>query len=69
MSERPTLDEISSFLADLKSACTIGGDFSELVARKAELLERIADAMPGDQEAADAARTARAVTGKERGDE
>ena len=61
MSHRPTAEEIAAFLADLKAVCTIGGDPVELAERKADLLERISDAMPGDQEAADVARAARSA--------
>ncbi|WP_328845181.1 hypothetical protein [Streptomyces sp. NBC_00258] len=64
MSHRPTVDQIAAFLADLKAVCTIGGDPVELAARKADLLEGIADAMPGDQEAVEVARAARAAADK-----
>ncbi|WP_405955591.1 hypothetical protein [Streptomyces phaeochromogenes] len=66
MSHRPTVDEIAAFLADLKAVCTIGGDPVELAARKADLLEGIADAMPGDQEAAEVARAARVAADEAR---
>ncbi|MFC8420742.1 hypothetical protein ACFUN7_07630 [Streptomyces sp. NPDC057236] len=69
MPDRPTLDEVSAFLADLKAVCTIGGDSAELATRKAELLERIADAMPGDQETADVAHTARTTADEARSGE
>ncbi|GGV69701.1 hypothetical protein GCM10010294_26930 [Streptomyces griseoloalbus] len=69
MSDRPTLDEISALLTDLKTACTIGGNSAELADRKAGMLERVADAMPGDQEAADVARTARVAAHRARGGE
>ncbi|MGP4048348.1 hypothetical protein [Streptomyces sp. 2A115] len=66
MSHRPTVDEIAAFLADLKAVCTIGGDPVELAARKADLLEGIADAMPGDQEATEVARAARVTADEAR---
>ncbi|KAB1139309.1 hypothetical protein F7R91_40470 [Streptomyces luteolifulvus] len=66
MPPRPTLDEITAFLADLKALCTIGGCPAGLADRKADLLERIADTMPGDKEAADVAHAARVAADEAR---
>ncbi|MFJ9588914.1 hypothetical protein [Streptomyces acidicola] len=66
MSHRPTVDEIAAFLSDLKALCTIGGSPVELADRKADLLERISDTMPDDQEAADVAHAARAAADEAR---
>jgi len=66
MPHRPTVDEIGVFLADLKAVSAIGGDPGELAARKTDLLERISDAMPGDQEAAEVARAARTAADEAR---
>lgn len=66
MSHRPTVDEIAAFLADLTAQCTIGGNPVELVNRKADLLERISETMPGDQDAADVAQAARAAADEAR---
>jgi hypothetical protein len=66
MPPRPTLDEIAAFLADLKALCTIGGPPAGLADRKADLLERIADTMPGDEEAAAVACAARSVADQAR---
>lgn len=57
---RPSPRELSDFLSDLAAFCTDGnGDYAELMARKADLLERIASDMPGDAEAAEVAALAR----------
>ncbi|KNE83195.1 MULTISPECIES: hypothetical protein [Streptomyces] len=61
MSERPSVQEIAAFLADVRASRTADANPADLLARKADLLERIADAMPGDAEAAELARTARAA--------
>lgn len=61
MSERPSMDEISTFLADVRTSLTTDLNSAGLAARKADLLERIAAAMPGDTEAAEVARIARAA--------
>ncbi|MFF0445949.1 hypothetical protein ACFYT4_05955 [Streptomyces sp. NPDC004609] len=66
MSERPSADEIAAFLADVRAPRTTRAELGELAARKAELLERIAAAMPGDEEAEDVARLARAAADKKR---
>nr|WSX77806.1 hypothetical protein OH826_30585 [Streptomyces sp. NBC_00899] len=58
---RPTAGELSDFLSDLAAFRTGGaGDYAALMARKADLLERIAADMPGDEEAAQTAALARA---------
>ncbi|MEU4681547.1 hypothetical protein [Streptomyces xinghaiensis] len=59
MSERPSVQEIAAFLADVRASRAADAVPPDLLDRKADLLERIADAMPGDAEAAEAARTAR----------
>ncbi|MEW1860693.1 hypothetical protein AB0399_09990 [Streptomyces sp. NPDC088194] len=57
---RPSPRELSAFLSDLAAFRTDGnGDYAELMARKADLLERIASDTPGDAEAADVAALAR----------
>jgi hypothetical protein len=57
---RPSLGELSDFLSDLVVYRTAGdGDYADLMARKADLLERIAADMPGDAEAAEVAALAR----------
>lgn len=61
MAERPTVHEIAEFLADVREIRTGDGNSAGLAARKADLLERIAAAMPGDTEAAEVARIARAA--------
>ncbi|NJP99359.1 hypothetical protein [Streptomyces zingiberis] len=68
MSERPTAREIAAFLTDLRaSRRTDNTESAELLARKADLLERIAASMPGDIEAAEVARIARAAADKAAG--
>ena len=67
MTDRPTVDEIAAFITDLKALCTIGGgDPVALADRKADLLERIADTLPGDEEAAEVARAARETADRTR---
>ncbi|WP_333768675.1 hypothetical protein [Streptomyces sp. IBSBF 2435] len=57
---RPSPNDLSDFLTDLAAFRTSDdGDYAELMARKAELLERIAADMPGDAEAAEVAALAR----------
>ena len=57
---RPTPGELLDFLDDLAHYSTTGlGDYAALMARKADLLERIAADMPDDQEAAEVAALAR----------
>jgi hypothetical protein len=52
--------ELSDFLSDLAAFRTDGdGEYAGLMARKAELLERIASDMPSDSEAAEVAALAR----------
>ncbi|GAA1101827.1 hypothetical protein [Kitasatospora arboriphila] len=60
MSRKPTLAEIGAFLAHVRAASP-GADPGPLLSEKADLLERIANANPGDQDAADVAREARAA--------
>ncbi|SHL69331.1 hypothetical protein [Actinacidiphila paucisporea] len=58
---RPTAGELSDFLSDLAGfRAGGGGDYAALMDRKADLLERIAADMPGDEEAAQTATLARA---------
>ncbi|BBC96159.1 hypothetical protein [Streptomyces griseofuscus] len=58
---RPSISEISSFLAELADHRKFGaGDYADLMCRKADLLELIAADRPGDGEAADVAALARA---------
>ena len=58
---RPTASEISAFLADLRAYRHADpSTYAELMARKADLLERIAADSPGDTEAAEIAANARA---------
>lgn len=57
---RSSARELSDFLSDLAAFRTDGnGDYAELMARKADLLERIASDMPSDAEAAEVAALAR----------
>ena len=57
----PTASEISAFLADLRAHRHADpSTYAELMARKADLLERIAADSPGDTEAAEIAANARA---------
>ncbi|NBM16723.1 hypothetical protein [Streptomyces sp. GC420] len=57
----PSISEVSALLADLAVYRTnAAGDYAELMSRKADLLERIAAHTPGDTEAAEVARLARA---------
>ncbi|MET8209443.1 hypothetical protein ABZT51_26010 [Streptomyces sp. NPDC005373] len=70
MAERPTVHEIAEFLADvraLRAADGNDGNSAGLAVRKADLLERIAAAMPGDAEAAEVARIARAAADEAEG--
>jgi hypothetical protein len=58
---RPSVAEISAFLADLAAyRKSRTGDLAALMARKADLLERIAADSPHDTEAAEVAANARA---------
>ncbi|WP_055494794.1 hypothetical protein [Streptomyces sp. TP-A0356] len=58
---RPTIPDVTALIADLADHRKFGvGDYSELMSRKADLLERIAADWPGDTEAAEVAATARA---------
>lgn len=58
---RPSISEVSALLADLAAFRTSSaGNLAELMSRKADLLERIAAAQPGDTEAAEVAAAARA---------
>jgi hypothetical protein len=58
---RPSISEITELIADLTDHHKFGvGDYIELMSRKADLLERIAAARPGDTEAAEVAAAARA---------
>ncbi|WP_432035584.1 hypothetical protein [Streptomyces cucumeris] len=58
---RPSISEVSALLADLAAFRTSSaGDHAELISRKADLLERIAAAQPGDTEATEVAVAARA---------
>ncbi|MFS8204317.1 hypothetical protein ACLVWQ_37305 (plasmid) [Streptomyces sp. CWNU-52B] len=59
---RPTISEVNAFLADLQTfrergACS--AEYTALMHRKADLMERIAAHAPGDAEAAEVARLAR----------
>jgi hypothetical protein len=58
---RPSVSEISTFLADLRANLNAGPSaYAELMARKADLLERIAADQPDDPETAKVAALARA---------
>ncbi|MBY8885013.1 hypothetical protein K7472_09165 [Streptomyces sp. PTM05] len=57
---RPTVSEVSAFLADLRSHHDDPSAYADLMARKADLLERIAADRPDDPEAAQIAAAARA---------
>ena len=58
---QPSASEISAFLAALADRNPSDqGAYAELMTRKADLLERIAAARPGDVDAAEVAASARA---------
>ena len=58
---QPSTSEISAFLAALATCDRSDpGEYAQLMTRKAELLERIAAARPGDADAAEVATLARA---------
>ncbi|MDF9817222.1 hypothetical protein [Streptomyces sp. SPB162] len=59
MSE-PTASEIARLLRDVRALRKGHGNESEVMDRKAGLLERIAASQPGDTETAEVARAARA---------
>ncbi|MFF3846989.1 hypothetical protein [Streptomyces sp. NPDC002328] len=58
---RPSIAEVSALIADLAALCQnrTSAEYAALMARKADLLERIATHTPGDAEAAEVARLAR----------
>ncbi|MEU0742707.1 hypothetical protein [Streptomyces sp. NPDC006134] len=58
---RPTVAEVSALIADLAALRQdrTSAEYAALMARKADLLERIAAHTPGDADAAEAARLAR----------
>ncbi|CAL9424149.1 hypothetical protein SUDANB6_01913 [Streptomyces sp. enrichment culture] len=58
---RPTVAEVSALIADLAvlRQDRTSAEYAALMARKADLLERIAAHTPGDADAAEAARLAR----------
>lgn len=61
MSDSSISADLSGFLADMAEHRRSGrGDLAELMARKADLLERIAAERPGDTLAAEVAANARA---------
>ncbi|MFF2744962.1 hypothetical protein ACFVVA_05415 [Kitasatospora sp. NPDC058048] len=61
MSRKPSIAEIGAFLGRLKAARDNDTDTGPLLAEKADLLERIAQANPDDRDAAQVAREARAA--------
>lgn len=61
MSRKPSIAEIGAFLGHLKAARNDDSDTGPLLAEKADLLERIAEANPGDRDAAQLVREARAA--------
>ncbi|MFF0409798.1 hypothetical protein ACFYUY_05100 [Kitasatospora sp. NPDC004745] len=63
MSRKPSIAEIGAFLGHLKAARDndTDTDTGPLLADKADLLERIAQANPDDRDAAQVAREARAA--------
>ncbi|MFI9727209.1 hypothetical protein [Streptomyces sp. NPDC052092] len=58
---RPTIAEVSALIADLAALRRnrTSAEYTALMDRKAELLERIAVHTPGDADAAEVARLAR----------
>jgi hypothetical protein len=64
---KPTIEEIAAFLADVRAARSGACDPAALAVRKADLLERIAEALPDDEEAADVARAARLAADRAQG--
>ncbi|MYW04509.1 hypothetical protein [Streptomyces sp. SID3343] len=67
MPRGPSAKEISSFLKEVRDNQKSGGDPAVLASRKAELLEGIAAAHPGDREAARVAKAARAKADRSNG--
>ncbi|MEV6212609.1 hypothetical protein [Kitasatospora sp. NPDC051914] len=61
MSRKPSISEIGAFLGALRATAESKADPGPLLAEKADLLQRIADANPGDRDAAEVAREARAA--------
>ncbi|WP_405365746.1 hypothetical protein [Kitasatospora sp. NBC_00039] len=61
MSRKPSISEIGAFIGRLKANSESGANPGPLLAEKADLLERIAKTNPGDRDAAEVARDARAA--------
>ncbi|MGW2375596.1 hypothetical protein [Kitasatospora sp. NPDC001683] len=61
MSRKPSISEIGAFLGHLKATRAQHADTGPLLAEKADILERIAEANPDDRDAAQIAREARAA--------
>ncbi|WP_031075522.1 hypothetical protein [Streptomyces sp. NRRL WC-3742] len=61
MSRKPSIAEIGAFLGHLKATRENRADTGPLLAEKADLLARIANANPDDRDAAQIAREARAA--------
>ncbi|KJS58486.1 hypothetical protein [Streptomyces rubellomurinus] len=61
MSRKPSIAEIGAFLGHLKATREQDADSGPLLAEKANILERIAEANPDDLDAAQIAREARAA--------
>ncbi|MER6300905.1 hypothetical protein ABT247_15255 [Kitasatospora sp. NPDC001539] len=61
MSRKPSISEIGAFLGHLKASRNSDSDKGPLLAEKADLLERIAEANPDDRDAAQVAHEARAA--------
>ncbi|MER7849577.1 hypothetical protein ABTZ03_37215 [Kitasatospora sp. NPDC096077] len=59
MSRKPSISEIGAFLGHVKAVRDNEADTGPLLAEKADLLERIAEANPDDRDAAQLAREAR----------
>jgi hypothetical protein len=67
MTRGPSPAEIVAFLAEVKAARATNTTLTDLPDRKADLFERIADARPGDQDAADIATNARTAADRSKG--
>ncbi|MFB8241302.1 hypothetical protein ACFC58_32680 [Kitasatospora purpeofusca] len=66
MSHKPSIAEIGAFIGRLKANAERGANPGPLLADKADLLERIAKANPGDRDAAEVAGDARAAARAQR---
>ena len=64
MSRKPSMDQITAFLAEVKAANASGTTPEGFADRKADLFEGIASARPGDTDAAEVAADARSAANR-----